>query len=122
MNPNPYQSPMPSQGKKLTWRGAFGPIELIALCACAVTVLGAGGHRLLLSDPDAYRSSPLIALEIVGVLILLAIIPFAFFRAVILFCKGRPAGAAVNVLACVLAIVAIAASFWIDAPTLLYAT
>jgi hypothetical protein len=75
-----------------------------------------------LGNIDAYRTSPLIFIEVVGVLAAFGIGPLAFVRALHLIAEARPLAALFNGAICLLALAAVGAAFWIDAPTLLYAT
>jgi hypothetical protein len=83
-------------------------------------VLAATIHRLQLGNLDAYRTSPLIFIEVVGVLAAFGIVPLAFVRALYLIAAARPLAAVFNGAICLLALAAVGVAFWIDAPTLLY--
>ncbi len=71
---------------------------------------------------DSYTRSPLIAIELLGVLGALGSIPVAIIRAIYLLAKGTGSTAVVDLLLCPLALACIVAAAQIDAPTLLYGT
>jgi hypothetical protein len=83
-------------------------------------VLATTIHRLQMGDPLAYRSGPLIFIEVIGVLAAFGIVPIAFVRALCLIAAARPLAAVFNGAICLLALAAVGVAFWIDAPTLLY--
>ena len=123
---NPYQAPstldgdgQPSLKRRPKIIGIFEVCEFLVM---AFVLSSAVGHQLQINNLDAYRTSPLIFFEIVGVLGALALVPVALARAVYLLLVRRFAAAALNILIAPSALAAVGASMWIDAPTLIYAT
>jgi hypothetical protein len=126
MNHNPYRSPatLRTEQRSFRWRTLIGRIE-IAICAeFAVLILAAIAHRLQLNmeNVEAYTRSPLIFVEVLGVLGAFGIIPIALIRCIYLMAHQRGGAAIVDLLLCPLAFGSILAAMAIDSPTLVYAT
>jgi hypothetical protein len=135
MDVNPYQSPEAPGFVRLRdrWRARW-PVpkfESAVLCGLVVFLSAAIAHRCQVPfDPDAatevnikaYTGSPLIAVEVVGVLASLAIIPVLVVRSIYLFWQKRILAAVTAISLCPVTFGALLLAMWIDAPTLVYAT
>src|SRR5262245_46065220 len=125
MEPHPYKSPIADTALKIRPRTAgtlFRPFEGFGLSAFSVLLLAAMTHRFQLSNVGAYRTSSLIFVELLGVVVVTGIMPVAFARALYLAFQNRLGGAILNLLICCLAFGVAGGAMWIDAPTLIYAT
>jgi len=125
MDENPYESPRESAGAEKTLakpRKLLRPFEIAALVSLCVLVLAATAHRSQIGNLDSYRRSPLIAVEVIGVLTALTMATLAILRSCYLAFHRRWKGTVLNVLISGLAIGAIYLALWIDAPTLIHAT
>ena len=127
---NPYESPETTSAKspetttasKIDWRGLFRPFEILVCCGIVILLCVATVHRFQFGNFDAYRSSPLVAVEVLGVLGAFGLVPVLLIRSLFLACHGRISGAILNVLLCLLACGAALLAMWIDSPALMYAT
>ena len=124
--PNPYEAPseqdaasraqLPSQD---AW---FGWFEIAIICGLMFVLLAVIGHRCQFQDFGAYRSSPLIVFEVLGVLATLATIPVMGIRVIYCLTRRRFRSAIIAVLLGFAAIGTFVGSLLIDSPTLMYAT
>jgi hypothetical protein len=135
MKPNPYQSPDAPGFVRLRERlSASCPLsrfELAVCCGLAAFLAAAITHRcqlpLIIDDATemdirAYTSSPLIAVEVVGVLGTLGIIPVLMLRSVYLVYRKRIVAGMAALVLCPISFGSLLFALWIDAPTLVYAT
>ena len=135
MEANPYESPVgtglehPRSQRKD--RRAISLFEVVIVFGLFLFLIAAIAHRCQLPyDPDAatevnikaYTGSPLIAVEVVGVLASLAIIPVLVVRSIYLFWQKRTLAAVIAISLCPVSFGALLLAMWIDAPTLVYAT
>src|SRR5262245_24106903 len=97
MEPNPYQSPTAAQFRWAQARAmldAVSRFELVVLGGLILFLMASIGHRCqLIGINDAnvtiYTRSPLIAVEAIGMLGSLAIIPVLLLRSIYLFIQKR---------------------------------
>lgn len=100
----------------------FGWLEIGVACGLAILMLAGVGHRCQLHDVNAYTKSPLIAIEILGILATTAMIPVLLGRFLYCAIRRRFKTAIVAALLAIASVGVIVAVIFIDAPTLIYAT
>ncbi len=121
MNLNPYQTPETEEPQPPVATGTryIGPLEYFFIAVFAIAAGAALAHRW--GDPAAYRHSPLIAVELIGVLLLVLLVLAFLFQTVLLLALGKLRRAAVSAIFGVLSFFAAIVPLWIDAP-LMYIT
>jgi hypothetical protein len=123
---NPYQaSSNVVEAKRSEPEGSgrwFGWLEIGVAFGLAILMLAGMGHRCQLHDVNAYTTSPLIAIEILGILAVLALIPVLLARFLYCAIRRRFKTAIVTALLAIASVGVIVAMMLIDAPTLMYAT
>lgn len=121
MKLNPYQPSVwtTENGNDHPW---LGPVEKISLVPLVALVVASIYHGSLIENPQLYRNSICIVVELVSLLIALicVVVHFARFTS---FCYLRKfSRALVSLCACIATFVVVAWAMWYDAPTILYAT
>jgi FtsH-binding integral membrane protein len=127
MGINPYETPQETEDgavapDEASRRRLLGVYEIVVLGLLGVLLAAALLHRLQLGNREAYVTSPLIAVEVLGVLVAFVVAFITFLRAVHFLFKRRFANAALSLFLAVLAVVVSLAAMMIDYPTLVYAT
>ena len=105
-----------------TGERSFGPLEKLALIELAALSIAAFLHWLQLSDLNAYRNSPLIVIEILGLLGAFLFVPVFLVRATYLLGCRRFRKGLVNAILCAVAFAVVMWAMWLDSPTLIYMT
>ena len=100
----------------------LGPAEILALIVLVTVSLAVFLHWLQSADIHAYRQSPLIAVEMIGLLGVFALVPVFFVRALYLLARRQLRSALVNLIICAAAAGTAAWAMWLDAATILYMT
>ncbi len=120
MEPNPYESSQSvpagsSPGKLQLWLH-LGKFERVVLVGLGVFILAATVHRcqFYFTALGSYTQSPLIAIELIGVLACLLVIPILVIRFVYLAWCGRLTAAILSLGLSLLAMVVIFAAMIID--------
>src|SRR4029079_2190277 len=98
MDLNPYQSPQFAQSRRAEETQSRLPVdnfEIVIVVSLIVIILAAIDHRYQLPDPtdnnaasaglDAYKQSPLIAVEMLGMIWCMMVPPMLVMHAVYLF-------------------------------------
>jgi hypothetical protein len=129
---NPYESPLAAEDKSIERRREriFRPFEIVMCCGLAILLATAILHCLQLpeaanapmEDVNTYCQSPLIGIELLALVGVLAVIPLALCRSLYFALQRRWAASAVNLGISCLSPGVVVAAMWIDAPTLIYAT
>ena len=104
--------------------GVLGCGVFEGLCLIVLLVLGASVviHFSQIDDPRAYRNSPLIGVEIVGVVVTCFSVPVHLVRAIYFAFRRTFRRVASSTVFAVVTIAIIAWAMWYDAPTIIYAT
>jgi hypothetical protein len=128
MKLNPYESPAletvpvepaPKVHPILRW------VAIILIAEPCLLLLAAALHRLQLDldhRSDSYRTSPLIAVELIGLLLAFSIFLLASVLAFIFAISLRGRLTLIFGGIAILALLAALLAGWIDSPTLIYAT
>ena len=99
-----------------------GPFETIALIELFLLSLAVVLHSLQLDDLTTYRQSPLIVIEVLGLLGAFFLVPVCLIRAIYLLFCCQLLRAIVNGIICVTAIGIATWAMWFDSPTLIHMT
>ena len=100
----------------------FGPPETLALIVLAALSISVFLHSLQLPDLDAYRHSPLIVIEVLGLIGALMLVPVFFVRAMYLLVCRRFRHAIVNAILSGASMGVAMWAMWYDSPTLIHMT
>ena len=121
MKLNPYQPSVSnaSSGNDDPW---LGMVEKICFAPLVVLVVACIYHYSLIENPQLYRNSICIVVEVASLLVALVcvVIHFARFTSFCYLRKFRQA--LVSLFACIATFVVIVWAMWYDSPTILYAT
>ena len=96
--------------------------EMLALIVLATVSVAVFLHWLQRDDFQAYRQSPLIVIELLGLLCVLLLVPLFFVRGIYLLIRRRFLGAMFSLTVSALSIGVAAWAMWLDAATLVYMT
>lgn len=110
------------EGPRAGVLGLLGPPETLALLELAVLSIAVFLHWLQLQEVIAYRQSPLIWVEILGLNGAFLLMLIFLIRTGYLLCCRQFAGALVNAIICATALGVAIWAMWFDAPTLIYMT
>jgi hypothetical protein len=121
---NPFESPRDAATKSQenTFRLRNWLVELLMLSEPIMLVVLAFAHRCQLESHPTYGQSPLIKLEVAGLLLAFLVVLVALVRAFSFLMAGEKQQAAVNGVVAFLTVGLSVVAMLVDAPTLVYAT
>jgi hypothetical protein len=123
MTINPYQTPEATDSQPPVPRQRYlGFLEYLALAAFFIVAGAATVHRLQLDNLDAYRHSPIISVEVLGVAFLFLLPILFIIQTIWLLFLRKFWRAAVSILFGLISFILTIATMWIDPATIIYMT